>query len=227
MKSYRSFIALSFFPVVFLAVFFYFPLLSILKEGLLDAPGRLTAKYILATIEEPYNRRVIFFTIKQAALSTLLTLILGLPGAYLVAKYDFPGKSVLKAITTVPFVLPSIIVSLGFILLFGNNGILNRWLMQLFQLDAPPLRILYSLKAIILAHAFYNFPLVVRLVSAVWVSIDPKIEDAARSLGAKEFSVFWHITLPLILPGIIASLALTFIFCFMSFAVVLVLGGVK
>lgn len=227
MKSYRVFLGLAFFPLLFLAVFFYLPLLSILKEGLLEAPGQLTAKHILATIEDPYNRRVIAFTFKQAALSTLLTLILGLPGAYLVTKYDFPGKSLLKAITTVPFVLPAIIVSLGFIILFGNNGLLNRWLMQLFHLNEPPLRILYSLKAIILAHAFYNFPLVVRLVSAVWVGIDPKIEDAARSLGAKEFRVFWHITLPMILPGIIASLALTFIFCFMSFAVVLVLGGVK
>ena len=227
MKSYRSFLALAFFPLLFLAVFFYFPLLSILKEGFLDAPGHLTSKYILATLDDPYNRRVMFFTIKQAVFSTLLTLMLGLPGAYLAAKYDFPGKSLLKAITTVPFVLPSIIVSLGFILLFGNNGVLNRWLMQLLQLDTPPLRILYSLKAIVLAHAFYNFPLVVRIVAAVWESIDPKIEDAARSLGAKEFRVFWHVTLPLILPGIVASLALTFIFCFMSFAVVLVLGGVK
>ena len=227
MKSYRSFVALAFFPLAFLAVFFYFPLLSILKEGFLDAPGHLTYKYIIATLEDPYNRRVIFFTIKQAILSTLLTFVLGFPGAYLVAKFDFPGKSLLKAITTVPFVLPSIIVSLGFILLFGNNGILNRTLMQFFDLEAPPLRILYSLKAIVLAHAFYNFPLVVRLVSAVWASIDPKIEDAARSLGARELKVFWHITVPMILPGIVASLALTFIFCFMSFAVVLVLGGVK
>lgn len=227
MKSYRSFLYLVFFPVGFLAVFFYFPLLSILKEGIQDAAGQLTSEYLLATIRDPLNRRVIVFTIKQALLSTLLTFILGFPGAYLVTKYDFPGKSVLKALTTVPFVLPAIIVSLGFIILFGNNGFLNRGLMALFRLEEPPLRVLYSLKAIVLAHAFYNFPLVVRLVSAVWSSIDPRIEDAARSLGAREFRVFWHVTLPMIFPGILASLALTFIFCFMSFAVVLVLGGVR
>ena len=121
MKSYRSFIALSFFPLIFLTIFFYFPLLSILKEGMLDATGHLTYTYILETIKDPYNRRVILFTIEQAVLSTLLTFALGFPGAYLVAKFDFPGKSVLKAITTVPFVLPSIIVSLGFVILFGNN----------------------------------------------------------------------------------------------------------
>ena len=104
---------------------------------------------------------------------------------------------------------------------------LNRALMMIFGMENPPLRILYSVKAIVLAHAFYNFPLVVRLVSAVWSSIDPRIEDAARSLGAREHRVFWHVTLPMLFPGILASLALTFIFSFMSFAVVLVLGGVK
>ncbi|GAK60421.1 maltooligosaccharide ABC transporter, permease component [Candidatus Vecturithrix granuli] len=227
MKSYRTFFVLSLFPLTFLIIFFYFPLLSILKEGFWDAPGHLTVQYLLATIKDPYNRRVILFTLKQAVLSTGLTFVLGFPGAYLAAKFTFPGKSLLKAITTVPFVLPSIIVSLGFVLLFGNNGALNKALMAIFDLQTPPLRILYSLKAIVLAHAFYNFPLVVRLVAAVWSSIDPRIEDAARSLGAREYRVFWHVTLPMLFPGILASLALTFIFSFMSFAVVLVLGGVK
>jgi len=227
LKSYRIFIGLAFFPVIFLAIFFYIPLLFILKEGLFDASGQLTYQYLGETLRDPYTRRVIGFTLKQAVFSTLLTFALGFPGAYLVAKFHFPGKSILKAVTTVPFVLPSIIVSLGFILLFGNHGLLNRSLMSLFHLDTPPLRILYSLKAIVLAHAFYNFPLVVRLVSAIWASIDPRIEEAARSLGAKRGQVFRHVTLPMIMPGIAASLVLTFIFSFMSFAVVLVLGGVK
>jgi len=226
-KSSWTLLVLAFLPLLFLTLFFYMPLLSILKEGLLDPSGHLTFAYLRATITEPVHQRVILFTFRQALLSTLLTLLLGLPGAYIMAKHDFPGKSLFKAITTVPFVLPAIIVSLGFILLFGNNGLINRSLMTLFHLDNPPLRILYSFRAIVLAHAFYNFPLVMRLVSAVWGSIDPRIEDVARSLGAREWRVFWHVTLPMIWPGIVASLALTFIFCFMSFAVVLILGGVK
>ncbi|GAK53059.1 putative sulfate transport system permease protein [Candidatus Moduliflexus flocculans] len=219
--------AVAIFPVMFLAVFFYLPLLSMLKEGCLDPSGSLTLHYLIQTLRDPYHYHVISLTFKQACLSTIITLLIGLPGAYIATKFDFPGKAALQAITTIPFVLPSIIVSLGFILLFGNNGILNNALKWLFHLDAPPLRILYSLKAIVLAHAFYNFPVVVRFVSAVWSSIDPRLEDAARSLGASDRQVFQHVTLPLILPGILASAALTFIFSFMSFAVVLVLGGVK
>jgi len=218
---------LAIFPVIFLAIFFYLPLLSMLKEGCFDPSGRLTFRYLMQTLRNPYHYHVIMFTMKQACFSTILTLLIGLPGAYIATKFDFPGKSALQAVTTIPFVLPSIIVSLGFILLFGNNGILNNSLMRLFHLDAPPLRILYSLKAIVLAHAFYNFPVVVRFVSAVWSSIDPRLEDAARSLGASDRQVFRYVTLPLIFPGILASAALTFIFSFMSFAIVLVLGGVK
>ena len=105
MTSYRTFFVLAVFPLVFLAVFFYFPLLSILKEGFWDAPGHLTFQYILATLKDPYNRRVMIFTIKQAVYSTGLTFLLGFPGAYLAAKFTFPGKPLLKAITTVPFVL--------------------------------------------------------------------------------------------------------------------------
>ncbi len=220
-------LALAIFPVLFLAVFFYLPLLSMLKEGFLAPSGHLTLQYLMQTLRDPYHYHVIGLTLKQACLSTLITLLIGFPGAYIATKFAFPGKSALQAITTIPFVLPSIIVSLGFILLFGNNGALNKSLMWLFHLDAPPLRILYSLKAIVFAHAFYNFPVVVRFVSAVWSSIDPRLEDAARSLGASDAQVFRHVTLPLILPGILASAALTFIFSFMSFAVVLVLGGVK
>ena len=225
--SLPIFAALALFPMLFLALFFYFPLLSMLQEGFIEPSGHFTLRYLAAAVKEPYHQRVMLFTVKQACFSTLLTLLIGMPGAYLVTKFDFPGKTLLKALTTVPFVLPPIIVSLGFILLFGNNGMLNAGLMRLLHLDAPPLRILYNLRAIVLAHAFYNFPVVVRFVSSVWARVDPNSEDAARSLGASEWQVFRHVTFPMILPGIIASAALTFIFSFMSFAIVLVLGGVK
>jgi thiamine transport system permease protein len=151
--------------------------------------------------------------------------LMGLPGAYLLARYQFVGKRFVRALTTVPFVLPSIIVVLGFVRFFGNNGALNRVLMAVFGLREPPLRILYSFKAILLAHAFYNFPVCIRIVSALWSRLRPSTEDAARSLGAHGLRLFWRVTLPQILPGVLSAAALIFIFCLLSFAVVLVLGG--
>jgi thiamine transport system permease protein len=217
--------ALFFFPLIFLSIFFYFPLVSILNEGLTNETGKLTLSHIVRVLSDPYSLRVILFTIKQALLSTAASILLGLPGAYLLARYNFRGKSIIKAITTVPFVLPSIIVVLGFVIFFGNNGVLNRSLMAAFSLENAPLKILYSMKAIILAHTFYNFPICIRLVSAVWSRVNPNIEKAAQSLGAKGFRLFSRVLLPQIMPGIIAAAALIFIFCFTSFAVILVLGG--
>jgi len=213
------------FPLLFLGLFFYFPLLSILKEGLTDASGRFSFAQLWEILTRPYYLHIIGFTVYQALLSTLASILLGLPGAYLLANYEFRGKSIAKAVTTVPFVLPSIIVVLGFVIFFGNSGTLNRALMSLFGLEEPPLRVLYSLRAIILAHTFYNFPICIRLVSAVWSGVNPNLERAARSLGARGLRLFWHTTLPRIMPGIYAAAALIFIFCFTSFAIILVLGG--
>jgi len=206
------------FPITFLIIFFYLPIISIIHEGLWD--NGLTLKYLKAVLSNSYHRGIIFFTIGQALASTLLTLALGLPGAYIFAKYDFPGKSFVKAILTVPFVMPSIMVALGFILLFGKQGFFT-------QLIGRDLGILYSWKAILIAHAFYNFSVVVRMVSSLWQRINPHYEEVAMSLGARGFTLFRKVTLPMLLPGIFASSMLTFIFCFLSFSIPLILGGYR
>jgi thiamine transport system permease protein len=213
------------FPLLFLGLFFYLPLLSILRDGFTDESGRFSLSELRDILTRPYYLRIIGFTVYQAFLSTVSSVLLGLPGAYLLANYEFRGKSVVKAVTTVPFVLPSIIVVLGFVIFFGNSGLLNQLFMGAFGLEEPPLRVLYSLGAIVLAHTFYNFPICIRLVSAVWSRINPNLERAAKSLGARGMKLFFNTTLPQIMPGIYAAAALIFIFCFTSFAIILVLGG--
>ena len=212
-------------PACFLFLFFFYPLGSVMIGGLRDHEGRLSFVRVARLLGDAYYLRIIGFTVKQAVLSTLLSVAIGLPGAYLLARYEFVGKRLIRALTTVPFVLPSIIVVLGFVRVFGNNGLVNRFLMATFHLDDPPLRILYSLRGILLAHAFYNFPICVRIVSSLWARIHPGTEEAARSLGAHGIRLFWNTTLRQILPGILSAAALIFIFCLLSFAVVLVLGG--
>lgn len=213
--------------LAFLALFFYYPMVTILKHAFVTDTGQITARHIIDAVASKYNQHLMVFTIKQALLSTVITLCLGFPGAYLLTKYQFPGKSVIKALSTVPFVMPSIIVILGFIIFFGNNGIINVALMRLFNLTEPPIRFLYSMTGIMLAHAFFNFPIVIRIVGAAWERIDPGYEEMAAGLGASNIATFRRVTLPLLLPGIIASAALIFVFCFSSFAIVLVLGGAR
>ncbi|MEW5813936.1 MAG: iron ABC transporter permease [Spirochaetota bacterium] len=213
------------FPILFIIVFFFFPVTSIALYGLSDEDGHFTMARIVSLLSSPYYGRIIGFTLFQALISTIFSVGMGLPGAYILSHFDFPGKSIFKSITMIPFVLPSILVVLGFVLLFGNNGIINRLLMSLFHTTEPPLQILYSFKAIILAHVFYNFPVCTRVVSSVWEHIPPSLSQAARSLGASRLRIFFTVTLPQIFSGIMASASLIFLFCFMSFAIILVLGG--
>ena len=205
-------------PLAFLVVFFYVPLISILKTGLWE--DGFTLKHISEVLQNDYHRRVIAFTIGQAMASTLLTLALGLPGAYLFARYDFPGKGLIKAVLTVPFVMPSVMVALGYILLFGKSGFIT-------GLIGRDLGIIYSWKGILLAHAFYNFPIVIRMVSSLWQRVNPHYEEAAMALGARGWRLFWRVTLPMISPAIFASAMLTFVFCFLSFSIPLIIGGYR
>jgi thiamine transport system permease protein len=152
-------------------------------------------------------------------------LIIGLPGAYLLSNYDIKGKKVILGICAIPFVLPSILVILGFVSFYGNNGFLNQLLMSLFHLEEPPLRILYSYQAIILAHAFYNFPVILLLVTTYWSNLDPKYEMSSYVFGASRFQTFFNVTFRRILPSILSSSLLVFLFCFTSFSIILVLGG--
>lgn len=210
-------------PILFLLVFYFYPLVSILSLSL--APeGRLDLT-VLGSLFRPSYLRVLGFTVGQAALSTALTVGLALPGAYVFARYDFPAKSLVQALTTVPFVLPTIVVALAFTALIGPRGLVNAALMSLLGLSRPPLDLQYTLAGILLAHVFYNYALVVRIVGVYWANLDPQMVEAARMLGATRWRAFREVTLPLLRPALGAAALLVFIFCFTSFGVVLVLGG--
>jgi thiamine transport system permease protein len=165
------------------------------------------------------------FTVWQAALSTLLTLLVGLPGAYLLARYEFPGKSLLQALMGIPFILPTLVVAAAFNALLGPRGWINLGLMSLSNLSAPPIQFINTLGAILLAHVFYNTTIVLRMVGDFWSHLDPKMGAAAQVLGASGWQTLRRITFPLLLPAIITAALLVFIFDFTSFGVILVLGG--
>ena len=215
------------YPIAGFALFFLLfliPVCMTLSQALIE-DGQFSLALIVETFSNPYYLRIMAFTLLQALISTLAALILGLPGAYIMTTYKFPGKKLLKALYNIPFVLPSILVVLGFVIFYGNSGFLNKALMALFKLEEPPLKILYSFTAVILAHAFYNFPVIVSLVSEYWQKLDSSCERAAQTLGSGRFKVFRTITLPRLRPAILSSASLVFLFCFTSFAIILVLGG--
>ncbi len=213
-------------PLLFLAVFYFYPLAAILRLSF--APqGAFSLAGVLETVQRPFFWRVLWFTTWQATASTLLTLLFGLPLAYLFARYTFPGKSFLRALTTIPFVLPTVVVATAFLTLLGENGVVNSWLQRLLGLEEPPIQLVQTVWIILLAHVFYNVSVVVRTVGSFWANLNPHLEEAGAVLGADPRRRFQEITLPLLTPSIVAASLLVFLFCFTSFGVVLILGGLR
>jgi thiamine transport system permease protein len=200
-------------PVVFIGYFFLYPLVAIILRGL--APdGHLTAQPFVDVFSDSSLRGVAWFTLWQAIVSTVVTVAIGLPGAYVLARFEFPGRKIVRALTLVPFVLPTLVVGTAFLALLGPSGVLG--------IDLKG-----SIWAILIAHVFFNYAIVVRGVGTFWEQIDPRIEDAARVLGASRWTTFRTITLPLLRPAIVSAAALVFLFSFTSFGVILVLGDLS
>ena len=216
-------VALYLLPLAFLAVFFFYPLARIFGVSLASAGGGLEA--LRKLVGTDYYARTLWFTVWQAAISTLLTVLLALPGAYVFARYEFRGKTLLRALTTVPFVMPTIVVAAAFSSLLGPRGRLNLWLMAWRGLERPPIQLHHTIWIILLAHVFYNYTVVLRMVGGFWANLNPRLEEAARVLGGSHWRVLREVTLPLLFPAIGAAALLVFIFCFTSFGVVLILGG--
>jgi len=188
-------------PLAFLGLFFVYPLAAILDRGLRGAGDPP-----LDVLADPLTREVVWFTVWQALASTVLTIALATPAAYVLGRYRFRGRSVVSAIVVVPFVLPTVVVALAFLAILPD-GVERGW--------AP----------ILVAHAFFNVAVVVRIVGTFWANLDPRLGEAAATLGASPAQRAREIVLPLLAPALAAAGAIVFLFSFTSFGIVLILGG--
>ena len=211
-------------PLAFLLLFYFYPLGSILTVSLERSQQGPISPFVEA-LRSPIPWRTLGFTLWQAILSTLLTLALGLPGAYLFAHYNFRGKSLLQALTGIPFLMPTLVVAAAFNALVGPNGWVNLGLRHLFHLSSTPLQFTNTLTAILVAHVFYNTTIVLRMVGDFWSHLDPRLGQAAQMLGANRWQAIRWVITPVLTPAITAAALLVFIFDFTSFGVILILGG--
>ena len=211
-------------PLAFLGLFFVWPVANILALGVAPA-GQLELGSVVGTWFEPFVIDIVLFTLALAGLSTALTLVLGLPAAWVFARFEFPGRRALRALTVVPFVLPTVVVGAAFLALMGPRSPINAVAEVLFGADVAQVRLDGSVGAILVAHVFYNIAVVIRMVGGMWAHIDPRTEEAAQMLGASPWRAFRHVTLPLLRPAIISAASIVFLFTLTSFGVVLLLGG--
>ena len=204
----------------FMAVFFVWPLVGVVFRGFSAAGSSSSAPMGLLgplgdVLGSASHRSVLWFTFWQAAASTALTVAAALPAAGAMARLRFRGQRLVRALTTVPFVLPTVVAAAAFEALFDRFALA----------DGDGLRLRHTVWAILLAHVFFNYAVVLRTVGAQWSMLDTRVEDQARVLGASRLRVFSDVLLPRLAPSLAAASAIVFLFSFTSFGVVLVLGG--
>ncbi len=207
-------------PLAFFCVFFVLPLVTIFARSF-SGDDLGTGGDWFSVLTNTRYWKVAWFSLWQAVLSTLLTLVIALPGAYVFARFSFPGKSLLRTLMTVAFVLPPVVVGAAFLTLLESHGPVSQLLTWAFG----PVDWQHSIWAILVAHMFFNYSVVVRTVGGYWANLNRDLEDAARGLGSSRARTFWRITLPQLRPALSAATVLVFLFTFTSFGVIMLLGG--
>ncbi|MEZ5165161.1 MAG: iron ABC transporter permease [Acidimicrobiales bacterium] len=201
---------ISLIPVAFVGVFFAHPVVTVLRRGL----GSGASETFADLLGSGRVRSAIWFTFWQALASTVLTLVVALPAAAAITHLGPRGQRRARALVTVPFVLPTVVVAGAFADLFRRAG-----------LDEGSPQAGHTVGAVLIAHVFFNYAVVVRGVGSFWAGLDRRVEDQARVLGAGPLRTFVSVTLPRLRPAIGAAAAIVFLFCFTSFGTILILGG--
>ncbi len=195
-------------PLVFVGIVFYWPVTQV---SLIGVSGDWLSRLV-----EPKILELVWFTIWQAAFSTVVTILIAIPGAYLLYRRFFPGQQLVRALITVPFVLPSIVVAVGFTV-FRSVHEFYQGLGLTFLAD--------PVYWIVTAHVFVNYSIAVKTIGGVWATLDADIEAAAELDGAGRLKTLVAISLPQLKPAIYSAAALIFLFSATSLGIVLVLGG--
>ncbi len=201
-------------PLAVLGVFFVLPVAGMVGRGFVP-DGRLDVGGVLDVLTRPEIRRAVWFTVWTSTVATLVACLLGLPAAYVLHRVAIPGRTWLRAILVVPFVLPTVVVGVAFELVIGDGGPL-----AFLGLDGGPV-------AIVAGLVFFNASVVIRVVGGAWESLDPRPAEAAAALGASPRQVLRDVTLPSLRPAVVSAATVVFLFCATAFGIVLTLGGLR
>ncbi len=199
-------------PLLFLAFFFAWPVVALVGRGFFE-DGTLDLSGFFEVLSRPRTWRLVGITLGQGIAGTVVSLLLGIPGAYVLYRCSFPGRTLARGFVTMPFVLPTVVVGVAFRALFATSGPLGG-----LGLDG-------TFWAVLAALVFFNYSVVVRTVGGLWEKIDPRAAQAARTLGASRTRAFLTVTLPQLAPAITSAAAIVFLFCATAFGTVMVLGG--
>ncbi|MFI1768789.1 molybdate ABC transporter permease subunit [Streptomyces sp. NPDC020800] len=182
-------------PGLVALVFLLLPLVALLvRAPWRSLPDLLTSTEVWQALQ---------LSLVSATAATAVSLVLGVPLAWLLARTDFPGRGLVRALVTLPLVLPPVVGGVALLLALGRNGVVGKWLDTWFGITLP-----FTTTGVVIAEAFVAMPFLVISVEGTLRAADPRFEEAATTLGASRFTAFRRVTLPLIAPGIAAGAVL-------------------
>lgn len=203
-------------PALALGLLLLAPLARLVHEGFSGSFGLAADLSIWQPWQDDYLRWRVLWSLAQAAITCVLALLLGLPLAWVLARFEFVGRMLALRLLMLPFVVPTLVAAMGVLALWGPRGLLSGWLG--IDLQDTPWLLLYG-------NLFFNLCLVVRAGVDALGQVNARQMAAARSLGATPWRCFWRVEWPSIAPWLASSLCLVFLYCFAGFGLALVLGG--
>ena len=207
----------------FLILFLVYPLGRIFYDAVSDEAGRWTLANFHEFFTDRFYLRSLWHSMILGVATVIASSVLGITVAFLLVRYDFVGRNLFSYLTMIPIISPPLVGVLGFTFILGRAGTVNVLLMDLFDL-LRPVNFLYGIHGVVLVETLHLFPMITLNVVDALGKVDPSLEEAAESVGARGWSKLWRVTLPLTTPGYVAGALLVFIWTFSDFATPLVLG---
>jgi putative spermidine/putrescine transport system permease protein len=219
---------------VFFLIFFVLPTISLFAiafnkpaAGVVHLTGDLSLANFVRFFGKSLYYGAAIRSIGLAVLVGFITLVLGYPLAYLIAKTEHPGRNTVLMILVLSAMQLDMVIRLyGLMVLLGDNGLINAALLR-YQLIDRPLPLMYNFAGVVVGLVQFTLPFMVLSLIGIIRGINPSLEEAARSLGAGRWYTFWHITFPLSMPGILAGSLLVFAMSISSYVVPALMGGWK
>ena len=207
----------------FLILFLIYPLGRIFYDAVTDEAGRWTLANFYEFFTDRFYVRSLVNSMILGVATVVCASVLGIAVAFLLVRYDFVGRNLFSYLTMLPIISPPLVGVLGFTFILGRAGTVNVLLMDAFDM-LRPINFIYGLHGVVLVETLHLFPMITLNVVDALGKVDPSLEEAAESVGARGWSKLWRVTLPLTTPGYVAGALLVFIWTFSDFATPLVLG---
>jgi len=198
----------------YVACLILLPLLAIGYQSVEDGLGRF-----IEDIQQPQARAALLLTIEAALIATAINGLFGTLSAWVLVRYEFPGRALLNALVDLPFAIPTLVAGLMIAALYGTTTPLGAWLKE------SGVEVLYNVPGIILAMLFVTMPFTIRALQPLLAEREHDQEEAAYTLGAGPWATFWRVTLPSVLPGLLTGIFLTFVRALGEFGAIVIVAG--